>query len=221
MREWHFILVLLSTMAVITYIAYAIPYIRNKEIFIQRGFIMMPILLFLGTNLAILVVLTIAMRLLGLDTVLAQQGAGGLDLTGLLIIAGIIGMSGSFISLAMSKWMAKRMTGAQVIDKSTNPTEAWLVDTLSRQARQAGIGRPEVAIYDSPDLNAFATGMNRNSALVAVSTGLLRTMRKEEVEAVLGHEVSHVANGGMVTLALIQGVVNIFVFFLTQSSGMW
>jgi heat shock protein HtpX len=194
---------------------------RNKKIFIQRGFIMMRILLSLGTNLAILVVLTIAMRLLGLDTVLAQQGSGGLDLTGLLIIAGIIGMSGSFISLAMLKWMAKRMTGAQVIDQPTNPTEAWLVDTLSRQARQAGIGRPEVAIYDSPDLNAFATGMNRNSALVAVSTGLLRTMRKEEVEAVLGHEVSHVANGDMVTLALIQGVVNIFVFFLTQSSGMW
>jgi heat shock protein HtpX len=221
MREWHFILVLSSTVVVIAYIAYAIPYIRNKKIFIQRGFIMMRILLSLGTNLAILVVLTIAMRLLGLDTVLAQQGAGGLDLTGLLIIAGIIGMSGSFISLAMLKWMAKRMTGAQVIDQPTNPTEAWLVDTLSRQARQAGIGRPEVAIYDSPDLNAFATGMNRNSALVAVSTGLLRTMRKEEVEAVLGHEVSHVANGDMVTLALIQGVVNIFVFFLTQSSGMW
>jgi heat shock protein HtpX len=196
-------------------------YKKIKKIFIQRGFIMMRILLSLGTNLAILVVLTIAMRLLGLDTVLAQQGSGGLDLTGLLIIAGIIGMSGSFISLAMLKWMAKRMTGAQVIDQPTNPTEAWLVDTLSRQARQAGIGRPEVAIYDSPDLNAFATGMNRNSALVAVSTGLLRTMRKEEVEAVLGHEVSHVANGDMVTLALIQGVVNIFVFFLTQSSGMW
>jgi heat shock protein HtpX len=195
--------------------------IRNKKIFVQRDFIMMPILLFLGTNLAILVVLTIAMRLLGLDTVLAQQGAGGLDLTGLLIIAGIIGMSGSFISLAMSKWMAKRMTGAQMIDQPTNPTEAWLVDTLSRQARQAGIGRPEVAIYDSPALNAFTIGMNRNSALVAVSTGLLRTMRKEEVEAVLGHEVSHVANGDMVALALRQGVVNTFVFFLTRSSGMW
>jgi heat shock protein HtpX len=195
--------------------------IRNKKIFVQRDFITMPILLFLGTNLAILVVLTIAMRLLGLDTVLAQQGAGGLDLTGLLIIAGIIGMSGSFISLAMLKWIAKRMTGAQMIDQPTNPTEAWLVDTLSRQARQAGIGRPEVAIYDSPDLNAFAIGMNRNSALVAVSTGLLRTMRKEEVEAVLGHEVSHVANGDMVALALRQGVVNTFVFFLTRSSGMW
>jgi heat shock protein HtpX len=188
--------------------------IRNKKIFVQRDFITMPILLFLGTDLAILVVLTIAMRLLGLDTVLAQQGAGGLDLTGLLIIAGIIGMSGSFISLAMSKWMAKRMIGAQVIDQLTNPTEAWLVDTLSRQARQAGIGRPEVAIYDSPDLNAFAISMNRNSALVAVSTGLLRTMRKGEVEAVLGHEVSHVANGDMVILALRQGVVNTFVFFL-------
>jgi heat shock protein HtpX len=221
MREWHFILALLSTVAVIAYIAYAIPYIRNKKIFIQRDFIMMPILLFLGTNLAILVVLIIAMRLLGLDTVLAQQGAGSLNLTGFLIIAGIIGMSGSFISLAMSKWMAKRMTGAQVIDQPTNPTEAWLVDTLSRQARQAGIGRPEVAIYDSPDLNAFATGMNRNSALVAVSTGLLRTMRKEEVEAVLGHEVSHVANGDMVALALKQGVVNTFVFFLIRSSDMW
>jgi heat shock protein HtpX len=195
--------------------------LRNKKIFIQRGFIMMPILLFLGTNLVILVVLTIAMRLLGLDVVLAQQEAGGLDLTGLLIIAGIIGMSGSFISLAMSKWMAKRMTGAQLIDQPTNPIEAWLVDTLSRQARQVGIGRPEVAIYDSPDLNAFATGMNRNSALVAVSTGLLRTMRKGEVEAVLGHEVSHVANGDMVTLALIQGVVNTFVFFLIRSSDMW
>ena len=182
---------------------------------------MMRILLFFGTNLAILVVLTIPIRLLGLDTVLAQQGSGGLDLTGLLIIAGIIGMSGSFISLAMSKWMAKRMTGAQMIDQPTNPTEAWLVDTLSRQARQAGIGRPEVAIYDSPDLNAFATGMNRNSALVAVSTGLLRTMRKEEVEAVLGHEVSHVANGDMVALALRQGVVNTFVFFLIRSSDMW
>jgi heat shock protein HtpX len=142
-----------------------------------------------------------------------------LNLRALLIFSAVFGMGGSFISLAMSKWTARRMTGAQVISQPRNEAEAWLVELVSRQAQAAGIGMPEVAIYDAPDMNAFATGMSRNKALVAVSTGLLRSMRRDEVEAVLGHEITHVANGDMVTLALIQGVVNTFVIFLSRVIG--
>ena len=179
---------------------------------------MKRIFLFLVTNLAIMLVLSVALRVLGVDRVLDEQGVG-LDMNNLLILAAVIGMGGSFISLAMSKWSAKRMTGAQVIDRPTNQTEKWLVDTVAQQAKAAGIGMPEVAVYDAPEPNAFATGMNRNDALVAVSTGLLRNMRQDEVEAVLAHEVSHVANGDMVTLALVQGVVNTFVVFLSRVVG--
>ena len=179
---------------------------------------MKRIFLFLATNLAILVVLSISMRLLGIDSYLDAQGTG-LDLNALLVFSAVIGMTGSFISLAISKWMAKRATGAQVIEVPRDATERWLVETVRRQAQKAGIGMPEVAIYDAPDMNAFATGMRRNNALVAVSTGLLRNMSKEQVEAVLAHEVSHVANGDMITLALIQGVVNTFVVFLSRIIG--
>lgn len=178
---------------------------------------MKRVFLFLATNIAILLVLSVTVRLLGLDRFLEQSG--GLNLTTLLMFAAVIGFGGSFISLAMSKFLAKRMTGAQVIEQPRNQTEAWLVETVRRQARQAGIEMPEVAVYDAPEINAFATGMNKNKALVAVSTGLLRSMSQEEAEAVLGHEVSHVANGDMVTLALIQGVVNTFVVFLARIIG--
>jgi heat shock protein HtpX len=176
------------------------------------------VFLYLATNLAILLVLSLSLRLLGVDRLLAQTG-GGLDLNALLVFAALLGFGGSFISLALSKWMAKRMTGAYVIDQPRNATEQWLVDTVRRLAKQAGIGMPEVAIYDSPDINAFATGMNRDKALVAVSTGLLASMNRDEAEAVLGHEVSHIANGDMVTLALIQGVVNTFVVVLSRVIG--
>jgi len=176
------------------------------------------IVLFLITNLAVLFVLNITMRLLGIDRYL-QNSAGGLDLTSLLVFAGVIGFGGAFISLAMSKWSAKFMTGAKVIETPANEGERWLVETVRRQAQRAGIGMPDVAIYNAPDVNAFATGMNKNSALVAVSTGLLNNMTRDEAEAVLGHEVSHVANGDMVTLALIQGVVNTFVIFLSRIIG--
>lgn len=179
---------------------------------------MKRVFLFVATNLAILLVLNISLRILGVDRILDEQGTG-LNFTSLLIFAAVIGMGGSFMSLAISKWTAKRFTGAQVIQQPRNATETWLVETVRRQAQQAGIGMPEVAVYDSPDLNAFATGMNRNNALVAVSTGLLRGMRQDEVEAVLAHEVSHVANGDMVTLALIQGVVNTFVIVLSRVIG--
>jgi len=175
------------------------------------------ILLFLITNLAVIVVLNIVLRLLGIDRVITAQG--GLDYTNLLIFAAVFGFAGSLISLLLSKWTAKRMVGAHVIKQPSNPTEQWLVETVARQARQAGIGMPEVAVYDAPEPNAFATGANRNNALVAVSTGLLRVMDKDEVEAVLGHEISHIANGDMVTLALIQGVVNTFVIFLSRVVG--
>jgi heat shock protein HtpX len=172
--------------------------------------------LFLITNLAILVVLSFTARLLGLDQYLM---ANGMNLGGLLVFAALFGFGGSFISLAISKWMAKRATGAQVIETPGNPTERWLVDTVARQAKLAGIGMPEVAVYDAPEINAFATGANRNNALVAVSTGLLRQMTPEEAEAVLAHEVTHVANGDMVTLALVQGVVNTFVIFFARIIG--
>lgn len=174
--------------------------------------------LFLATNLAVLLVLSIVLRLLGVDRILDESGTG-LNYQSLLILSVVIGFGGSFISLAMSKWMAKRSTGARVITNPSNSTESWLVSTVQRQAQQAGIDMPEVAIYDAPDMNAFATGARRNSALVAVSSGLLQGMSKEEVEAVLAHEISHVANGDMVTLTLVQGVVNTFVIFLSRIVG--
>ncbi len=175
-------------------------------------------LVFLATNLAIMIVLSISLRVLGVESILDQQGVD-LNLNSLLIFAAVFGMGGSFLSLAISKWTAKRFTGARVIERPANEAEQWLVATVQRQARQAGIGMPEVAIYDSPDVNAFATGASRNKALVAVSTGLLRSMSRDEAEAVLGHEVSHVANGDMITLALIQGVINTFVIFLSRVIG--
>ena len=172
---------------------------------------MKRIFLFLATNLAILMVLGIVLGIL-----LPVLGIDSQDTSGLLVISAVFGMGGSFISLAMSKWIAKRSVGAVVLEQPRSPEEVWLVDTVKGQAEKAGIGMPEVAIYDSPEINAFATGMNKNNALVAVSTGLLRNMTKDEAEAVLGHEVSHVANGDMVTLALIQGVLNTFVFFFAR-----
>ena len=178
---------------------------------------MKRVLLFLATNIAILLVLSISLQLLGVDSMLAQNG--GINMQALLIMAAVLGMGGSFISLLISKWMAKRATGAQVIVEPRTATEKWLVDTVRRQTEQAGIGMPEVAIYDAPDMNAFATGFNRNNALVAVSTGLLNSMQRDEVEAVLGHEISHVANGDMITLTLIQGVVNTFVIVLSRVIG--
>lgn len=172
--------------------------------------------LFLATNLAIVFVLSITMRLLGVEPYL---NANVLNLTSLLIFAAVMGFGGSFISLAISKWSAKRTMGVRVIEKPANSTERWLVDTVRKYSRQAGIQMPEVGIYDAPDVNAFATGMSRNSSLVAVSTGLLRQMTRQEAEAVIGHEVAHAANGDMVTLALIQGVVNTFVIFLSRVIG--
>lgn len=179
---------------------------------------MKRIFLFVITNIAILLVLSVTARLLGVDRILDAQGVD-LNLNALLGFAAIMGFGGSIISLIISKWTAKHMTGAQVIENPSNSTEIWLIQTVKKQAEKSGIGMPEVAIYDSPDINAFATGMNRNNALVAVSTGLLNKMSKEEAEAVLAHEVSHVANGDMVTLALIQGVVNTFVIFLSRVIG--
>jgi heat shock protein HtpX len=179
---------------------------------------MKRIALFLATNLAIIIVLSITLRLLGVESILQANGVD-LDLNALLIFAAVFGFGGSFLSLALSKWTAKRMTGAQVIRQPRNATEQWLFATVRRLAQQAGIGMPEVAIYPAVDMNAFATGMSRNNALVAVSTGLLENMNADEVEAVLAHEISHVANGDMVTLALIQGVVNTFVIFLARVIG--
>jgi len=168
------------------------------------------LVLFLATNLAVLALLSVVMSVLGINP---QSFAG------LLTMAAVFGFGGSIISLLMSKWIAKRTTGAHVIDQPRNETERWLFDTVQRQAKAAGIGMPEVAIYDAPEINAFATGANRNSALVAVSTGLLRAMDRDEAEAVLGHEVSHVANGDMVTMALLQGVLNTFVIVLSRVVG--
>jgi heat shock protein HtpX len=179
---------------------------------------MKRILLFLVTNIAVLLVLSVTLRLLGIDRILDAQGTG-LNYNALLVMAAVIGFGGSFISLLMSKWMAKKATGAHVIDVPADMTERWLVDVVQRQAQRAGIGMPEVAIYDAPEINAFATGWNKDAALVAVSTGLLNNMSQDEAEAVLGHEVSHVANGDMVTLALVQGVVNTFVIFLSRVIG--
>ncbi len=176
------------------------------------------IALFLATNIAVLLVLSIVLRVLGVDQILDESGTG-LNYESLLVLSLVIGFGGSFISLAMSKWMAKRSTGARVITNPANAAESWLYATVQRQAQQAGIGMPEVAIYEAPDMNAFATGARRDNALVAVSTGLLRGMEKDEVEAVLAHEISHVANGDMVTLTLVQGVVNTFVIFLSRVIG--
>ncbi|RQW83748.1 MAG: protease HtpX [Geobacter sp.] len=176
------------------------------------------VMLFLITNLAIVLVLGIVLNLLGVGRILDEQGLG-LDLTNLIVFAAVFGFGGSLISLAISKWTAKRLTGARVITTPSSEVEAWLVQIVSRQAKNAGIGMPEVAIYEAPDVNAFATGMRRNNALVAVSTGLLRSMNRDEAEAVLGHEISHVANGDMVTLALIQGVVNTFVIVASRVVG--
>jgi heat shock protein HtpX len=162
---------------------------------------MLRILLFLATNVAVMVVLSIAVKVLGLEEALAAQGIG-IDLPALLVMAGIFGMGGSIISLLISKWSAKHLMGLHVIERPGDTREAWLLDTVARLARDAGIGMPEVAIFDSPAPNAFATGASRDQALVAVSTGLLQGMREGEIEAVLGHEVTHVANGDMVTLAL-------------------
>lgn len=179
---------------------------------------MKRIFLLVATNFAVLLVLSITMQLLGVDRMLAE--GTGMNLFGLLLMAGIFGFGGSFISLLISKWMAKRATGAHVIEVPSNMAERWLVDTVKRQAERAGIGMPEVAVYDSPEINAFATGWNRNDSLVAVSTGLLQNMSQDEAEAVLGHEVTHVANGDMVTLTLIQGVLNTFVIFLSRVVGL-
>ncbi|MGH8548404.1 MAG: protease HtpX [Methylococcales bacterium] len=179
---------------------------------------MMRIVLFLITNLAILVVVSLVFSLLGIGGFLDQQGVN-INLNSLLIMSAVIGMTGSVISLVMSKSMAKHAMGVQVIDQPRNASEQWIVQTVQRQARDAGIGMPEIGIFDSPDSNAFATGMNKDAALVAVSTGLLKNMSSDEVEAVIGHEITHVANGDMVTLALIQGVVNTFVYFLASVIG--
>ncbi len=179
---------------------------------------MKRILFFVGTNLAIVLVLSIIMNLLGVERFLEQQGIDA-EMVTLLIFAAAIGFAGSLISLAMSKGMALRMTGAQVIESPRSEQDRWLVETVRQFAQREGIGMPDVAVYDAPEINAFATGAKRNSALVAVSTGLLRNMTRDEAEAVIGHEVAHVANGDMITLTLIQGVVNTFVIFLSHVAG--
>jgi heat shock protein HtpX len=179
---------------------------------------MKRILLFLATNLAVVVLLGIILRLIGFEGILDANGVD-LNLGALLVFAAVVGFTGAFISLAMSKWTAKRMMGVRVITQPSNSAEAWLVATVRQQAQQAGIGMPEVGIFDSPEPNAFATGARRDASLVAVSTGLLQSMSQKEAEAVLAHEVSHVANGDMVTLTLIQGVVNTFVIFLARVVG--
>ena len=179
---------------------------------------MKRVVLFLATNIAIIFVLSISLQIFGFEGFLQKNGVD-LNLESLLLFAAIFGFGGSFISLAISKWMAKRSTGAKVITQPSTPMEQWLVKTVERQAKQAGIGMPEIAIYPANEINAFATGANRNKALVAVSSGLLSYMSQDEAEAVLAHEVSHVANGDMITLSLIQGVVNTFVIFFSRVIG--
>lgn len=179
---------------------------------------MMRIALFLATNAAILVLISIVFQLFGFEGILAENGVD-LNLQALLVMSAVIGFGGSFISLAMSKFLAKRSMGVKIIEQPANSTEQWLLSTVQRQAQQAGIGMPEVGIFDAAEPNAFATGMSRNNSLVAVSTGLLRNMSSDEVEAVLGHEITHVSNGDMVTMGLIQGVVNTFVIFLSRVIG--
>ncbi|MGD0958619.1 MAG: protease HtpX [Methylomonas sp.] len=179
---------------------------------------MLRILLFLATNIAILIAIGVLFSIFGIQGALDAQGVN-LDLPSLLLMSAIIGMTGATISLFMSKWSAKNAMGVVVIEQPQNQTEQWLVDTVSKLAKVAGVGMPEVGIFDSPEPNAFATGANRNNALVAVSTGLLQTMSADEVEAVLGHEMTHVSNGDMVTMTLIQGVVNTFVYFFATIIG--
>jgi len=178
----------------------------------------MRILLFLATNVAIMIVISIVFSVFGIGSTLQANGVD-LNLNALLVLSAIIGMTGSFISLAISKWSAKRAMNVHVIEKPQNQTEQWLVSLVAKQAKEAGIGMPEVGIFETPEPNAFATGMSRNSALVAVSTGLLQAMSADEVEAVVGHEISHVANGDMITMALMQGVVNTFVYFFASIIG--
>ncbi len=179
---------------------------------------MKRIMLFLMTNIAIMLVLSITLRLLGVDSILAENGSD-LNIQALVILSGVIGFGGSFISLLISKWMAKRMTGAVVITNPSSNIEKWLVSTVEKQAEIVGIKMPEVAIFPSPAMNAFATGASKNNSLMAVSQGLLDNMKQGEIEAVVGHEMSHIANGDMVTLTLIQGVVNTFVVFLSRIIG--
>ena len=174
--------------------------------------------LFIATNIAVIALISITFQILGIEGLLAANGVD-LNLYALLVMSAVIGFGGSFISLAISKWMAKRSMGVQIIENPAHPQERWLVDTVAKQAENAGIGMPEVGIFQSDTVNAFATGMSRNNALVAVSTGLLQAMTADEAEAVLGHEVSHIANGDMITMGLIQGVVNTFVIFLSRIIG--
>lgn len=179
---------------------------------------MLRILLFVGTNIAIIALLSLTFSLFGIQGLLAQNGVD-LNLTALMVYSAVIGFSGAFISLLISKWMAKRSMRVHVIEQATDSTETWLLNTVSRLAKQSNIGMPEVGIFQSHSPNAFATGWNRNNALVAVSTGLIESMNKDEVEAVLAHEVAHVANGDMVTMTLLQGVMNTFVVFLSRIIG--
>ncbi len=178
----------------------------------------MRIMLFLGTNLAVILVASMTFRLLGFESILYNNGVD-LNLQALLVFCALFGFGGSLISLMLSKKIAKWSTKAQIIEQPGNQSEKWLVDTVARLSEKAGIGMPDVAVFPSPEPNAFATGASRNKALVAVSVGLLENMNRDEVEAVLGHEIGHVANGDMVTLALIQGVVNTFVMFLARIAG--
>jgi heat shock protein HtpX len=177
---------------------------------------MKRIALLIATNLAVVLLLSVVVQIFGIDTYLARRG---LNYQSLLIISAVMGFGSAFISLAISKWTAKMMMGVRVIAQPASETERWLIATVRSHAEKAGIGMPEVGVFDSPEPNAFATGAQKNAALVAVSTGLLSSMRRDEVEAVLGHEISHVANGDMVTLTLIQGVLNTFVFFLARVIG--
>lgn len=179
---------------------------------------MFRIALFLATNAAILVLISIVFEVFGFEGILAENGVD-LNLQALLVMSAVIGFGGSFISLAMSKFLAKRSMGVKIIEQPANRAEQWLLSTVKHQAEQAGIGMPEVGIFNSPEPNAFATGMSRNNALVAVSSGLLQNMDADEVEAVLGHEITHVSNGDMVTMGLIQGVINTFVIFLSRVIG--
>ena len=179
---------------------------------------MKRIFLFLATNIAIIVLLSITLRILGVDSLLAENGSD-LNLNALLIFASVFGFGGAFISLAASKWMAKKMTGVRIIDSPSNNVEKWIIDTVKKQSKTVGIKMPEVGIFPSPAMNAFATGASKNNSLVAVSQGLLDNMSQGEIEAVIGHEISHVANGDMVTLTLIQGVVNTFVIFFSRIIG--
>lgn len=179
---------------------------------------MMRIVLFLATNIAIMIVISIVFSVFGIGSTLQANGVD-LNLDALLVMSAVIGMTGSVISLAMSKWSAKRAMNVHVIENPQNQTEQWLVSLVAKQAKEAGIGMPEVGIFQTPEPNAFATGMSRNNALVAVSTGLLQAMNADEVEAVVGHEISHVANGDMITMALMQGVVNTFVYFFASIIG--